>query len=144
MESAAGFEPANNRVATCPLKPGLGTRPLAESVGTRTLTNCFGDSYATITLPTYKWWTNKDLNLEPTGYEPVAPTIVLLVQMVPPDGIEPSSLGFSDPRSDLISYSGIWSEGLDSNQRVSNVMDLQSTAIAAMLPSDINGGPGGI
>ena len=25
------------------------------------------------------WWTNKDLNLEPIGYEPIALTVVLLV-----------------------------------------------------------------
>ena len=29
----------------------------------------------------HKWWTNKDLNLEPIGYEPIALTVVLLVHM---------------------------------------------------------------
>ena len=41
-----------------------------------------------------KWWTNKDLNLEPIGYEPIALTIVLLVQMVVRDGVEPSYVVF--------------------------------------------------
>ena len=27
------------------------------------------------------WWTNKDLNLEPIGYEPIALTVVLLVHI---------------------------------------------------------------
>ena len=29
------------------------------------------------------WWTNKDLNLEPIGYEPIALTVVLLVHIMP-------------------------------------------------------------
>ena len=77
------------------------------------------------------------MNLEPTGYEPVAPTIVLLVHMVPRIRIELMTTRASTERSTWLSYLGIWSEGLDSNQRVSNVMDLQSTAIAAMPPSDM-------
>ena len=40
------------------------------------------------------WWTNKDLNLEPFGYEPNALTVVLLVQMVVRDGVEPSYVVF--------------------------------------------------
>ena len=35
---------------------------MAEPIGTRTPTNCFGDSYATITPSAYKWYTPKESN----------------------------------------------------------------------------------
>ena len=50
------------------------------------------------------------MNLEPFGYEPNALTVVLLVHVVPPVGNAPTPSGFSDPRSDFISYRGIWSQ----------------------------------
>ena len=77
------------------------------------------------------WWTNKDLNLEPSVYETDALTFVLLVHVVPPVGNAPTPSGFSDPRSDFISYRGIWSEGLDSNQRCFCVRVLQTPTLAA-------------
>ena len=70
----------------------------------------FGGPNASSYTIAAQWWTNKDLNLEPFGYEPNALTVVLLVHVVPPVGNAPTPSGFSDPRSDFISYRGIWSQ----------------------------------
>ena len=57
--------------------------------------------------------------------------------MVDKDGIEPSTSELSAPRSNRLSYSSIWSEELDSNQRCFYVTDLQSAPFAAWVSSDI-------
>ena len=77
----------------------------------------FGGPNASSYTIAAQWWTNKDLNLEPFGYEPNALTVVLLVHVVPPVGNAPTPSGFSDPRSDFISYRGIWLAEQDSNLR---------------------------
>ena len=45
------------------------------------------------------------------------PTELRSTSLVLPEGIEPSSFGFSVQRSDLLSYRSIWRSGKDSNLR---------------------------
>ena len=61
----------------------------------------FGDP-GTTTIPSPRnWWTNKDLNLEPFGYEPNALTVVLLVHMVLRVRVELTTIRASTERSTI-------------------------------------------
>ena len=99
MENEDRFELPNNRVAACSLKPNLGTRSLARPLRIEHRSQGFGGPNASsYTIAAY-WWTNKDLNLEPFGYEPNALTIVLLVHVVPRVRIELTATRSSAERS---------------------------------------------
>ena len=99
MESRDGFEPPHNRVAACSLSQTWVSTHMARPLRIEHRSQGFGGLNASsYTIAAY-WWTNKDLNLEPFGYEPNALTIVLLVHVVPRVRIELTATRSSAERS---------------------------------------------